>query len=253
MQMPGGYPGTAIGVVSLALIVLAALAFFKAANGRREIDEALAGPHGKKRLGMFTLSRSDAVKLQQDRSLIIPERLWTYDNYYLDRFAAELEAANKLQLYFGPTMSWDIVFAISLSLAVVLFEFDLATFIFIPIDWRSELALFCASMGLVYGAADVAEDIKLTSILKERQAAIRTPHGSSSKEGRHRKTLVDGGEAAAANALTRIKFVSITLSLGGLAAFGIFSLIDRLRSGPPATPNQSSTLSPPPGPKTSVG
>jgi membrane protein implicated in regulation of membrane protease activity len=61
-------------------------------------------------------------------------------------------------------------------------------------------------MGILYGFADAAEDIKLASILA---------HPGD----------IDMGEAAAANVLTRLKFVTITLSVVGLVVFAILSAI----------------------------
>jgi hypothetical protein len=72
-------------------------------------------------------------------------------------------------------------------------------------------------MGILYGVADVAEDLKLASIL--------SAHGS-----------IDAGETAAANFLTRIKFVTITLSGVGIAVFLALSGLAAISIRPPTLP-----------------
>jgi hypothetical protein len=61
-------------------------------------------------------------------------------------------------------------------------------------------------MSIAYGIADVAEDLKLASIL-----------GHPDK--------IDPAEAAAANMLTRIKLTTISLSLTGLVLFVIYLVL----------------------------
>jgi hypothetical protein len=70
------------------------------------------------------------------------------------------------------------------------------------------LALLCGCMGILYGVADVAEDVKLTSTLRYR--------------------TIDPAEAAAANVLTRIKLVTIVLSIVGALVFATLSAVTRL-------------------------
>ena len=67
-------------------------------------------------------------------------------------------------------------------------------------------------MGVLYGFADVAEDVKLMAILGDGRA------------------IVDPAEAAAANALTRVKFTAIALSVVGALMFAVLTAADRLLS-----------------------
>jgi hypothetical protein len=85
-------------------------------------------------------------------------------------------------------------------------------------------------MGIVYGAADVAEDLKLASILDDWRRRPRH-HGVAPEA-----VDMDGGEAAAANALTRIKLVTICLSVAGALAFAVLSSLARLIYPPPGDP-----------------
>ena len=113
-------------------------------------------------------------------------------------------------------MNADILFAIAFGLFIALFEFGAATVILkqCPVVGCAVL-FFCFCKRAVYGVADVAEDLKLKSILKDW-------HGVAAG-GTTEQIRVDGGEAAAANALTRIKIVTISLSIRGGAVFLIFT------------------------------
>lgn len=205
-----------------AIFLLVAIVTFFSNERRRAAIAAALDQHGKKPLAMFDLAHGDAEAVLQQKSLVVPERLWTYDRYYLDRFAAAAHASRvhgsktALALYAGPTLNWDIVFAVALGLFVALAEFSIAAALF-ACPLLSGAVLVFAGMGLVYGAADVAEDLKLVSILKDWQRANARSGAAP--------THVDGGEAAAANALTRIKLVAVTLSVGGVAIFAILSVI----------------------------
>jgi len=245
----------ALGIICSGLLLLTAVAFLLAAKRRALIDAALKTSPSSERLGTFDLSGKNAFDRLERRDPAIPEELWTYDNFYLQKFAEAAEKATvsggtALDLYIGPTLSWDIVFAVSLALFVVLSEFAVATLL---LHHRHELmgcaVLFFACMGLVYGAADVAEDLKLAYILKDwrrEQAAAKThpkasPHDDSG-DSKHEEVHIDGGEAAAANALTRIKIVAICLSVLGGVVYKALSLIADASFRTPASP----TPSPPP-------
>ena len=222
MPMPGN-PEIAIAVASAFFLIVATIAFFVAEKRRVAIDAALRGGQSATRLGMFDLAHRDAVNRAEGKYLAIPERLWTYDNFYLEEFARGArqtrlpDGRRAIDVYIGKTMSSDIVFAAAMGLFVALFEFDVATVLLPRCPALSGAVMFFAGMGAVYGAADIAEDLKLISILKDwRTAASGDPEGN---------LRIDGGEAAAANALTRIKFVTISLSILGGAVFVIFFLI----------------------------
>lgn len=232
MPTPGGIE---VVIAVAFLFVVAAAAFFVAAKRRAAIDAAMKGSRNVERLGLLDLSRHDAMTKLEQKYLAIPERLWTYDGFYLEKFAtaaaaAPLPPSNVLQAYIGPTMSADIVFAAALGLFAALFDFGVATALLPKCPLTGDVMLFCAGMGLVYGCADVAEDLKLTSILKDWHSA--------SGAGQH--IHIDGGEAAAANALTRIKMVTLTLSIAGIAAFGALAGIAYVIFPPPADTTPSS-------------
>jgi hypothetical protein len=210
-----------VAAVAGFFFVVAAVAFFIAAKQRAAIDAAMKGSGHVKQLGMFDLAHDDAMARSTNKYLAIPERLWTYDNFYLDKFARAAHdtplprGGTALDAYIGPTMSADIVYAAALGLSVALFAFDAAAALLPKHLIIGNVFLFFAAMGLVYGAADVAEDLKLTSILRDWRDA-----GGAAAPGHFH---IDGGEAAAANALTRIKFVTVCLSIFGAVVFLIFS------------------------------
>jgi hypothetical protein len=62
-------------------------------------------------------------------------------------------------------------------------------------------------MAIIYGVADVAEDSKLASILRYSQT-------------------IDRAEVAATNMLTRLKMVSLTLSVLGLGFYLIIAVVE---------------------------
>jgi hypothetical protein len=243
----------ALGIVCAGLLLLTAVAFLLAAKRRALIDAALKTSPSSEQLGTFDLSGKNAFVLLERKDPAIPEKLWTYDNFYLQKFAeaaekAPLSGGTVLDLYFGPTLSWDIVFAVSLALFVALSEFAVATLL---LHHRHEFigcaVLFFACMGLVYGAADVAEDLKLAYILKDwrREEAAAKTHSKASAhddigDSKHEEVHIDGGEAAAANALTRIKFVAIFLSVLGAIVYGALSVIAAVSLRTPGSPTPSS-------------
>ncbi len=96
----------------------------------------------------------------------------------------------------------DVCFAIALAAvtAFVCYEIAVAPLRCELLNWA---ALPLGAMAILYGIADVAEDLKLASILKHPQN-------------------IDRADAAAANMLTRIKFTALILSVIGV---GIFLII----------------------------
>ena len=95
-------------------------------------------------------------------------------------------------------------------------------------------AMLGACLGVVYGVADVAEDMKLRSILIHAEQITGSPEPSGrhvSEPRDYRSSLMQPADAAqvdAANALTRIKLVMLCASGIGLVAFGVLFLADRL-------------------------
>ena len=109
-------------------------------------------------------------------------------------------------------MRADIAFAVSLAASIVLFWLAVATVSWAP-PWLRGLAIFAAFMGALYGVADVAEDLKLVAILRDP-----------------RKTI-DPAQAAAANFLTRLKFVTVLLSAVGVLFFIVLSVVNKAAPG----------------------
>lgn len=157
--------------VTLAALVVTVIAFFANVRNRAKIDAAL-----------------------KKNALVVPERKCKYDGHYLESVAkaAAKESVSghgtALKLYINPTLRWDIVFAIALGLFTALFDFGMANAL-LSHPYASRVMLLLACMGVVYGAADVAEDIKLASILTNyhpietsEEEAQKLPDGDSSMQ-----------------------------------------------------------------------
>ncbi len=200
----------------LGLAILATIVTFGMTAWRRNtVDKALraAASLGSKPLRLFDLSYGDAAGAVDVKVAVAPERLWSYDEIYLDHFRDK--AGGALATYTNSVLRWDVLFAFCLASFIVLFWLAaVAAASFPPLFGR--LAIFCECMGILYGFADIAEDLKLMSILNGPRPA-------------------DPADAAAANALTRIKFAAILLSIVGALTFAVLSggswLIGRLAFG----------------------
>lgn len=148
-----------------------------------------------------------------NRNAEIPERRWRspYDAFDLQNFAraiADLRVRRyrALEFYVSHILRRsDLCFAIALSLLTALFwaEVALSPFAWTWLKWA---ALPLGAMAIVYGVADVAEDVKLAKILSHPQ--------------------IDRADAAAASALTRIKIVSLPLSMVGGAIFLVILVVE---------------------------
>jgi hypothetical protein len=202
-------------------IIVAAIAtvvtFFVATAGRDAIDAALRREHGGDLLAVLDLSRGDAAHAVERKVAVAPERLWTYGEEYLDHFVEKAEAATAwgstaLEVYWKFVLRADIGFAVSLAAFIVLFWLAVATVSFVP-SWLIRLATFAECMGLLYGFADVAEDVQLVAILRDP------------------RKIIDPAEAAAANLLTRLKFITILLSFVGVVFFVVLSAVNWVAPG----------------------
>jgi hypothetical protein len=151
----------------------------------------------------------------------IPERCWVYDAHDLESFAAMASGVpigqqTALQFYAKDILKGsDIFFAIALAAVTAFICYEIAV-LPMPFRWLNWIALPFAAMAVLYGVADVAEDLKLAAIL-----------------GHPRK--IDRADAAATNMLTRIKIVALSLSVVGLLIFAVISLLqtagEKLQSG----------------------
>ena len=204
--------------------VLMAIVFFVNARARARFERALGEGLHRVPLRMFDLSHGSTENTLQSRNLIVPERLWTYDEQYLERFArVAAESAirgegSALQLYLGAILRrWDCLFAILLTTVVGLLDFGIAKAIADIHPAWTRVAILAGCMAILYGVADVAEDYKLVTIL-------RTPDA------------IDAGAAAAANFLTRAKLVTLTASGVGIAIYLTLSAIAAVVVRPPVDP-----------------
>lgn len=195
--------------------------FFIAAAGRDAVDAALRRAQGGETLAFLDLSRGNAAAAIEGKVPVAPEQLWTYGEEYLDHFVAKAEAATAwgspaLDVYWKFVLRADIAFAVSLAAFVVLFWLAVAAVSWgLPWygSWLGRLAIFAECMGFLYGFADVAEDLQLIAILRDRQQ------------------IIDPAETAAANLLTRLKFVTVLLSVVGVVFFVVLSAVNRLAPG----------------------
>ncbi len=216
------------------LLLATVVTFFVNAGPRARIDGALKSAPSRKPFGPFALSHGDVRAKLEQQDLVAPEELWTYDADYVERFAkaasrAALPQTTALALYVGPVLHWDIAFAVALGLFVAIV--DLASAALVDEPLLSGVLIFCGAMGVVYGAADVAEDLKLISILTDWHAQVRTRANTTIESAR-----IDGGEAAAANALTRIKMITITLSIVGIVIFMVMKAVAAVVYRTPGNP-----------------
>jgi hypothetical protein len=145
----------------------------------------------------------------------IPERRWRspYDAFDLRDFVSAIAGVRvrgypAREFYVDHILRRsDLCFAIALSALTAVFWAEVAVSPLLPI-WLTWAALPFGAMAIVYGVADVAEDVKLAKILSHPR--------------------IDRADAAAASALTRIKFVSLPLSIVGGAIFVIISAIEEI-------------------------
>jgi hypothetical protein len=226
MELLQTFLGSMYWQVTGAALLVAIFAFLANMPHRAAVDAALkVQSGGKPPLSFFDLSSGDADAAKTRKTLVVPERLWTYDNRYLDDFARAASSVHvsrygtALKRYIKQTLRWDILFAIALGLFAALFDSGVATALLPYHLYTSCALLLLACMGIVYGAADVAEDFKLASILDDWCCIHDSPGGDSAKE------IIDRGEAAAVNFLTRVKIVAIILSGVGVLVFLALSLI----------------------------
>jgi hypothetical protein len=178
-----------------------------------------------------------------------PEQLFTYDENDLHQFvAAARDLTIKRSASGHPTSALafyvrnllaatDLCYALALSLATVYLWWiivdreGLWQFVGLPRAWPwvSWLAIPCGAMAVIYCAADICEDLKLAAILWhgklwytteriiEADGSIAHPDSREPPPEPDASHPIDRAEAAAANMLTRIKMLTLSLSLIGVA------------------------------------
>ena len=157
----------------------------------------------------------------------IPERCWTYDMRHLRGFALHAARVNVLR---RPAMDYyvrvillgsDLAFAVALTVATVwiwlLVVLRDEPWAWLPFQscfavlwpYLQWFALWAIAMAILYGVADISEDVKLAAILKHADK-------------------LDRANIAAANMLTRIKLVTVFLSIVGAGLFIVVSVIQAM-------------------------
>jgi hypothetical protein len=215
--------------VATGLALVAVVILYAAAEARRRAMAAAMNPTGRAELSLLSLSHGNGAERLRQFALVVPERLWTYDQDYVQSFAVAARSARvgtdtALSSYIEKVLAVDIAFAIALALFAALFDFAVATALLPAYGWAGRIVLLTAAMALLYGAADVAEDIKLRMILRQAEA-------------------IDAAETAAANALTRLKIVALTLSISGVLTFLALSMLARASGSATPTPRPQPTQS----------
>jgi hypothetical protein len=204
-------------VAALALI-FAVLAAVSISPVRTELTEALRAP-GQQKIGFFDCPPPGAML--SDRSLALPGQGCTYDGVYLQEFARRAGVSGVRRYVEKVLLGWDIM--LLTALAVLFLSFNSGMVIL----WRTRpalrrLALGLAGIGLVYGIADVAENLTLVRSLLPLLENLAAP--------------VDDAQARAANLFTHIKLISFAISAAGVMGLLLVSFFRHPGQIPPAKP-----------------
>jgi hypothetical protein len=153
-----------------------------------------------------------AVNSSLRNELDIPESRFWYDSDYLNKFIALAGTRSTpfgktaLQLYVAPCLLWlDVGFAVGCAPFAALFWVGFLL-LFPDNQTLFGIFMFFIWMAVAYGVVDVLEDLLLARLLTRGSEVGR-------REGR------------LASAVTKIKMVTITLSLVGGVAFFVFGKI----------------------------
>jgi hypothetical protein len=242
--------------VNLSILILAVLSgllfagssilYLWTAVRRHKLDSALiraAAPSNNFHAGPRQIGLAEAWSPNSSLALAVPERRWTYDQDYVVKFieasqtqripgatrirsGGEQGDVSALNYYRRSILGLDIWFAITFALFIICAAL-LAAELFADWPWLARAWTIIACMGILYGVADVAEDIKLRHILDhaERLARLKkVEHETISRD----TVEADAAQVDAANALTRVKLVTVSLSLIGLVAFVIFRVVESM-------------------------
>lgn len=216
-------------VLCMVLFAVTAALFVATGRQRRRLD-AFLGTGRTQQLGMFTEWSSSAMT-----ALAVPERRWNYGQDYMIAFITAIAvpmpvpgnghrgaSGDWLGFYAGAILNRDIGFAAAFAAFIVAAAFAAATWMG-GYAWPMRTAIIVACMGIVYGAADIAEDLMLKRILDAAQRTL-----VARRAGKAVGEPADAAEVDAANVLTRLKLLSLLLSGVGLIAFGVLVLADAL-------------------------
>jgi hypothetical protein len=192
--------------ISAVALAVGSLGFFLAARKRHEIEQALKSI-GAPQLKPFDLSYGDASGRLAQSSLVAPEKLWTYDETYLEEFSQRAGASLAPNYINATLLRRDMLAAIGLALFAATVDAQIAV-AWSDNVWLSRIASFACGMALVYGASDLAENRKLATVLRSKP--------------------INRAQTAAANVLTRVKMMSIFLSGAGFLAYVVLKVISSL-------------------------
>jgi hypothetical protein len=242
-------------VLSGLLLAGSLILYLWTASRRHKLDAALiraAAPSNHFHAGPRQIGLVEAWSPDTRLALAVPERRWLYDQDYMIKFIeagqtqripeaapvrsdGEQSDVSALDYYKRSILGLDIWFAIAFALFIICAAL-LAAEWFAGWPWLARAWVIIACMGILYGVADVAEDIKLRRILDHAERLARLK-----KEQRQALTsdTADAAQVDAANALTRVKLITVSLSLIGVVAFGIFRAVESLIL-PAPTPDDAS-------------
>jgi hypothetical protein len=205
-----------LGALWLAAAVFglaASVIYLLNALSREAIDAALASPSvPPPQVGLFTVCKRGDTENWNAYSLVPPERVWCYGSRYLTAFRDRAAGAKTsfgdtaLQRYIRPVLMWnDIAFAILTGLFAGLLDIGISS----VVQHTTVQLLFTllAISGFAYGVVDVMEDVVLIRILKAPA------------------TIISAHQAAGAQALTRLKMLTLAISLSGLVLFIVLGII----------------------------
>lgn len=158
----------------------------------------------------------------------VPETRITYDADALTDFvkhARPVRVGSKstpaLEFYVKRILTVsDLFFAVALALATIYLWWIVLAHWGAAWPWLRWVAPPCIAMAVIYLAADISEDLKLSAMLWHGKL-WHTPGRSGAGYPEH----IDRAEAAAANMLTRIKMLSLILSGIGILIFAVLALI----------------------------
>ena len=152
--------------------------------------------------------REDIGSALSPERLKVPERMTSYDADILNRIALKLKSTpagahgTMLDLYVRPVLVWnDIIFAASLA------AFSTSLWIWIAVQFKPAGLLFClvallAASSVLYGIFDISEDVALFKLLGKADQISQT-------------------KANAACWLTRLKLITILISVAGALVFEV--------------------------------
>ena len=221
-------PTAVLSIVSGVSFVLGGTLFWLTTLKRRRLDAALA---------------QAAAVHARPKLLAVPERIPTYDQGYLIAFITDarsqtIDGHDALDYYGRTILAWDMWFAAAFATFLAAANLLGAAW-FAAQPWGARAFLILASVGALYGVADLAEDFMLRKIFRHTEkletmkasprSAAPAADASGNEAARRQSMAADAAQADAANALTRLKMATLAVSgLGGILLAVVLQLLDWL-------------------------